>query len=120
MSCSGIHCAGCAGGAAVPVVPLLAAFGLAWVAEHIVEVAVVSAACGALAVAAVVALMRWSDRRDARHAALGPLMVTRAAPAALPRPERQAIAPAAVNFNFYNLPAIRQAEVIRNAIEGET
>ena len=69
--------------------PLLACpAALAWVAEHLVEVAAVSAACGALAVAAVVALMRWADRRDARRAALGPLMVTRAAATALSRPEQ--------------------------------
>jgi hypothetical protein len=49
--------------------------GAAWVAGHIIEVAIVSAVCGALAVAAVVGLMRWQDRRQA---AIGPLMVTRA------------------------------------------
>ena len=77
MACPGLHCAGCAGGAAVPVVPLAAVFGLAWVAEHIIEVAIVSAVCGALAVAAVVALMRREDRRQA---SIGSLMVTRAGP----------------------------------------
>jgi len=77
MACSGLHCAGCAGGAAVPVVPLAAVFGLAWVAEHIVEVVIASAVCGALAVAAVVALLRWSDRMDARRAARWSLMTAR-------------------------------------------
>jgi hypothetical protein len=70
MSCPGLHCAGCAGGGAVaPVGTLAAAFGLAWVAEHLVEVIAVSATCGVLAVAAVVALMRWTDRREAGFAA---------------------------------------------------
>ena len=58
MSCSGLHCAGCVGGAAVPVVPLAAFCGLAWVAEHLVEVVIVSGTCGVLAVAGVVALIR--------------------------------------------------------------
>lgn len=66
MSCSGIHCAGCAGGAAAPVIPFAAVFGLAWVAEHLVEVAVASVACATLAVAAIVMLVRYADRRDAR------------------------------------------------------
>lgn len=69
MSCPGLHCAGCGAGAGVPPAALAAAFGLAWVAEHLIEVAVVSAACGALAVAAVVALARWQERREARYAA---------------------------------------------------
>ena len=77
MACGGLHCAGCAGGAAVPVVPLAAVFGLAWVAEHLIEVVIVSAACAVLAVAAVVALMRWGERRDARHAERWRFMVTR-------------------------------------------
>mgnify|MGYP001274493330 CR=1 FL=1 len=38
MACSGLHCAGCAGGITVPVVSLAAAFGLAWIAEHLIEV----------------------------------------------------------------------------------
>jgi len=77
MACSGLHCGGCGAGSVAPVVALTAFLGAGWVAEHLIEVAVVSAACGVLAVAAVVALMRWADRRDARLAARGPLMVTR-------------------------------------------
>ena len=61
MSCSGLHCAGCAGGVAVPVVPLVAVCGLAWIAEHLIEVVIVSAACGILSLAAVVVLMRWAS-----------------------------------------------------------
>ncbi|HTQ95004.1 MAG TPA: hypothetical protein VMK84_36470, partial [Streptosporangiaceae bacterium] len=78
MACAGLHCSGCAGGIGVPPVAFAAVFGLAWVTEHLIEVAAVSAACGVLSVAAVVALMRWTGRREARHAAMGPLMVTRA------------------------------------------
>lgn len=85
MSCSGLHCAGCGGGAGVPVVLLLALEGGAWVAAHLVEVAVTSAACGVLAVAAVIWLMRWADRRDARLAARGPLWAVRAGTAPLPQ-----------------------------------
>lgn len=83
MSCSGLHCAGCAGGVAVPVVPLAATLGVAWVVEHIIEVAAVSAGCGALAVVAVVWLMRWQERREAVHAASRPFLVVRGAPAAV-------------------------------------
>lgn len=75
MSCSGLHCAGCGGGAVSPVVVLAALEGFTWLAAHVVEVLAVSAACGVLAVAAVVTLMRMGDRRDARQAA-GPRLLT--------------------------------------------
>jgi cobalamin synthase len=119
MNCSGLHCAGCAGGMAVPVVPLLEVYGLAWVAEHIIEVAIVSAACGALAVAAVVAIMRWQDRRQAARAAQGTLFITRAdaPPSQLARAARPAIGPV-YNFNFYTPAGDAQAAVIRKAITG--
>jgi len=67
VSCPGLHYACCADGTAVPVVPLAALCGLAWVAEHIIEVAVVSAGCGALAVAVVAWLIRRQQRREARN-----------------------------------------------------
>ena len=44
-------------------------FGLAWVAEHLIEVVAVSGACGVLAVAAVVWLARCQERREAAFAA---------------------------------------------------
>ena len=70
MSCSGLHCAGCGGGGGGAAVVVLAAVeGVEWIAAHLVEVIAVSATCGALAVAAMVALMKWADRRDARHTA---------------------------------------------------
>ena len=134
MSCPGLHCSCCAGGAAVPVVPMLAFCGLAWVAEHLVEVAIVSGTCGVLAVAAVVALMRWQDRRQARH---GPLMVTRAeigtSRADLPGEIRErltdsrrpAIAPpqtvitGGTHIWLTGLPDEGQAAAIRKAISGQ-
>jgi len=124
MACNGLHCSGCAAGAAIPVWPLAAAYGLAWVAEHLVEVIAVSASCGILAVAAVVALMRWADRRDARHAAHGPLLVTREAPAltatVTPQVTQGTRAPAVeqhVHFHFD--PADREAaRIIRQALPG--
>ena len=125
MACSGLHCGGCAGGMAVPVVPLVAFLGLAWVAEHLIEVAVVSASCGVLAVAAVVALMRWADRRDARLAARGPLMVTRApAPTltatVIPQVSRGTVPPAIVNNYYIRIdPASREAaRIIRQSLPG--
>jgi len=126
MACNGLHCSGCAAGAAIPVWPLAAAYGLAWVAEHLVEVIAISATCGVLAVAAVVALMRWTDRRDARHVAERPLLVTREAPASrltatvTPQVTQGTSAPAVeqhVHFHFD--PADREAaRIIRQAIPG--
>jgi hypothetical protein len=115
VSCSGLHCAGCAGGAAVPAAPLAAVFGLAWVAEHLIEVAVISAACGVLAVAAVVALMRHGARRDARYAERGTLMVTR--PDALPPPARRRELPPVTNCFVIADPGMT-ARVIRQALPG--
>ena len=113
MSCSGLHCAGCGAGAAVPPVALVGLLGLTWVAEHLIEVAVVSAACGVLSVAAVVALMRWQDRRQAAFAARGPLLLTRADAAPLP-PARRRELPQAVNI--YVADNVAAAHVIRQAL----
>ena len=96
--------------------PSAAFLGVDWIVTHLVEVIATSAVCGALAVAAVVALMRWADRRDARHAATRPLLTTRAAPSALPRAERPAIAPASITVNVVGVPSPEQAEVIRRAL----
>jgi hypothetical protein len=119
MSCSGIHCAGCGSGAAVPLVALLALEGGAWVAAHLAAVAAVSAACGVLAVAAVVRLMAWQDRRQAAFAARGPLLITRPDAAPLP-PARQhaALPPPVVNNYFYVADPAVAARVIRTAIPG--
>ena len=126
MACAGLHCSGCAGGISVPPVAFAAIFGFAWVAAHVIEVAAVSAACGVLSVAAVVALMRWADRREARRVAMGPLMVTRAmaAPVVTARviPQvSQGTAPPAIE-NHYHVhfdPADREAAaIIRQALPG--
>ena len=117
MSCSGIHCAGCGAGAAVPPVALAGLLGLTWVTEHLVMVAVVSAACGVLSVAAVVALMRWQDRRQAAFAACGPLLITRADAAPLPSAARRELPPVVNNY-FYVADAAMGARVIR-AIPGQ-
>ena len=127
MSCSGLHCAGCAGGIAVPVGPLLAVYGLAWVAEHIVEVVITSAVCGVLAVAAVVALMRCADRMDARradawralHAREAPEVVTVTA-SALPGSERTALGFRDLHIHLDGHPSAEQAAVIRQALNGRT
>jgi len=127
MSCPGLHCAGCAGGAAIPVWPLAAVYGLAWIAEHIVEVIAVSAACGVLAVAAVVALIRWADRRDARHAARRPLLITRAEVIGPPRrqaavtsAERPALGFRDLHIHIDGVPSADQAAMIRQALNGRT
>ena len=89
MSCPGvtIHCAGCAGGVAVPVVPLLELYGAMWLAEHIIEVAIACAVSGALAVAIVIALARWADRRDARRSATWQFQYVREVPATPAAPQ---------------------------------
>jgi hypothetical protein len=125
MACGGIHCAGCGGGSAVPVVALVAFEGFTWVASHLVEVIAVSAVCGVLAVAAVVALMRWTERREARHAIDHPLMVTRGEPArvatATVTPQvTQGTPPAIVNNYYVTIdPASHEAaRIIRQALPG--
>jgi hypothetical protein len=116
MSCSGLHCAGCGGGAGLPVIALLALEGAAWVAAHVIEVAVTSAACSVLSVAAVVALMRWQDRRQAAFAARGPLLITRADAAPLPPARRRAGLPPVVNNYFYVADPAVAARVARQAL----
>lgn len=128
MSGYGYHWSKCQGGGDAKAI--LAGGGLLagilaveWVAAHAWEVLAVTAACGALAVAAVVALMRWGDRRERRHAIERPFLVTRPAPATLTatvipqvtQPERPAI-PQVVNFNFYGTGSTMAARVIRQAI----
>jgi hypothetical protein len=127
--CGGLHCAGCAGGAAAPVVPLAAVFGLAWIAEHLIEVAIVSAVCGALAVAAVVALMKWTDLRDARRAVTWRLLHARSetvqavtqsgTSVPLTSAERPALGFRDLHLHLDG-PAAEQAQVIRQALNGRT
>lgn len=114
MACSGLHCAGCAGGASVPPVAFAALYGIAWVAEHLVEVAIVAGTCSAVAVAAVVALLRWADRRDARNAEV---WAARARPP-LSSAGRPAITPAQLHLHFYDRNDAEQAAIIRKALEG--
>jgi hypothetical protein len=123
MSCSGLHCAGCAGGAAVPVVPLLGLCGVAWVAEHLIEVALVSAACGVLSVAAVVALMRMGDRRDERQRAAASIWTVREAPQithvraeSVTSAERPALGFRDLHVHLDGRPTAEQAAVIRQAL----
>lgn len=130
MSGYGFHWGPCRGGGDAKAIlvggALLAcAFAVEWVASHAWEVLAVTAACGALAVAAVVALMRWGDRREARHMAERPFLVTRPAPATLTAtviPQvRQGAAPSAIqnHIHFHFDPADREAlRVIRTALPG--
>jgi hypothetical protein len=115
MSCSGLHCAGCGGGGALPIVALAALEGFTWVAAHVIEVAATSAACAVLAVAAVAALVRAQERREAAHAARGPLLITRADAAPLPPARRRGELPPVVNYFYVADPAVA-ARVIRPAV----
>lgn len=123
MACDGLHCAGCAGGMAVPPIAFVYAYGAAWLAEHLAEVAITSAVCGALAVAAVVALMRWQDRRQARFAAQASIWTAREVPLSgtrvpdpLPAAGRRELEPRAVHLHFHGVGDDERAEVIRRAI----
>jgi hypothetical protein len=107
----------------VPPAVFAATLGLAWVAENIIAVAATSAACGILAFAAVVALMRWTGRREARFAESGPLLHARCEvingsqpQSAVGQAGQPAIAPAVISLNFYGVPADERAAIIRNAI----
>ena len=121
-ACPGLHCAGCGGGSAAPFLVLGGIFGAEWVIENIIAVAIVSAVCGILALAAVIALMRWADRRDAGravlwrtryealHPAVTPVAVTAPAPSALPFRD--------LHIHLNGVPDAAQAEVIRRALGG--
>lgn len=124
----GYHWTPCRGGGDAKVILaggglLACAFAIEWVASHAWEILAVTAACGALAVSAVVALMRWGDRREARHMAERPFLVSRPAPATLTatvlpqvsQSERPAI-PQVVNFNFYGTGSAMAARVIRQSL----
>ena len=104
---------------------LVGALAVEWVASHAVEVLAVTAACGALAVAAVVALMRWGDRRERRHMAERPFLVSRMEPATLTAtviPQvSQGTQPPAIetHYHIHLDPADREAvRVIRTALPG--
>jgi hypothetical protein len=131
MSGYGYHWSRCSGGGgdAKAILAggglLIGAIAVEWVAAHAWEIVAVTALCGAAAVAAAVALMRWGDRRERRHMAERPFLVSRAEPATLTatvipqvsQPERPAI-PQVVNFNFYGTGSTMAARVIRQQIPG--
>ena len=88
-----------------------------------------SGTCGVLAVAGVVALMKWSDRRDARHAAQGSLWIAREAivsarPVSWPQALQAPAPPAIVNhygpqFHIYGRDGEEAAaRMIRQALTG--
>jgi len=124
VSCSGLHCAGCGGGSAAPVLAFAVFCGADWVVTHIVEVAITSAVCGALAVTAVVALMRWADRRDERRAAAWRQLHVRVVPIGTCVPdsvtsaERPALPFRDLHIHLDGAPSAEQAAVIRQALNG--
>jgi len=107
----------------VPLVAFAALYGAVWVAEHIIEVAIVSGTCGALAVAAVVWLMRLGERRDARHRAAASIWTVREAPPipqvlaeSVTSAERPALGFRDLHIHLDGVPATEQAAVIRQAL----
>jgi hypothetical protein len=109
----------------VPPIAFVYAYGAAWIAEHLAEVAIVSATCGALAVAAVVALMRWSERRQARHAAEHPIWTVREVPwlsdtqpSKMPPAGHREFGTPAVHLHFHGAAEAGQAEIALHAING--
>jgi len=109
------------------VLALTAFLGVDWVVTHLVEVAIVSGTCGALAVAAVVALMRWCDRRQVRRAASRslwsvcsePVTGTRV-PYSVTSAERPALGFRDLHIHLDGVPVADQAAVIRQALNGRT
>jgi hypothetical protein len=104
---------------------LACAIAVEWVASHAVEVLAVTTACGALAVAAVVALMRWGDRRERRHAIEHPFLTSRPGSATLtatatPQVTRGTQPPAIeTHYHIHLDPADREAaRIIRTALPG--
>jgi hypothetical protein len=116
------------------VVAIAAVYGMEWALARIWWIVGTAAIIAALAVAAVIPLMRWAERRDARRL---PLWTVRDAPAsvtatvipqavpAVQRPELAAPVPAIENhygpvFKFYGADGEAQAaRVIRQALTGE-
>jgi hypothetical protein len=131
MKCPGLHCPGCGDGSGQPVLygggALAAVLAAEWVTAHAWEVLAVTAACGALAVAAVVALMRWGDRRAARHAIEHPFLITarpvpeitRAGRPYLEASARAAIGPAREVHLHLNVMPDQLAAIVRHYTEGE-
>ncbi len=108
MTCRGLHCEGCRDGGGLVVVIGVAGLAVAsaaeWVLARVWYVLTVTAACFALAVWAVVMLMRWQARREARHAIDHPFLTVRLAPVLLAEPARPQVAPPAppAVVNYYH------------------
>lgn len=129
MSGYGYHWSKCQGGGTNAVLAggglVVGVVAIEWVATNAVAILAVTAACGALAVAAVVALMRWGDRRERRHMAERPFLVSRPEPAILtatviPQVSQGTQAPAIENhYHIHFDPADREAaRIIRTALPG--
>jgi hypothetical protein len=123
-SCPGLHCPGCGdSGGSAKVILIIGAAAVAvevleWIAAHALELMAITAACVALAVAAVAALFRWAARRDARHAVERPFLTAREVTAVVSAPRRELAAPA-LHLHFHGLPADEQAAIIRTAVAGQ-
>ncbi len=123
--CEGLHCPGCRdGGGKVALVGLgilvVVVEVVEWIAGHVWELLAVTTVCGALVIAAVVALFKWADRRDARHGAEKPFLVVREAPAAVNSAERPALGFRDLHIHLDGAPTTEQAQVIRQALNGRT
>jgi hypothetical protein len=106
-------------------VVLAAVCGFVWVAEHLIEVGIVSAVCGALAVAAVVALMRLGNRRDERQRGAASIWTVReVSPITHARAEsvtpaaRPVLEAPAVHLHFHGADPAEAAEIIRQELPG--
>ncbi len=120
--CPGLHCPGCGDGDGAVVLygggaVVVAILAVEWIASHAWELLAVTAACGTLAVAAVVWLIRRQERREAVAAVERPYLIERDVPPAVDPAGHRAIGPSVINLNFYGVPATQRAEIIRSAIE---
>ncbi len=103
----------------MPVVPLLELYGVVWLAEHIIEVAIACAVSGALAVAVVIALTRWADRRDARRAVTWQFHYAREVPAAPGAPQVSQATPPAIEQHVHYHYHVADGQDIARVVTGE-
>lgn len=85
----------------------------------VVVIGVVVIVAVALALLVVPRIVRWRDRRDAElYAVRHPVQLAAPviAPAMIPPPPRQAVAP--VHIHFHGLPAAEQVAIIRQSLPG--
>ena len=124
MKCPGLHCAGCSDGDGIGQVLAIGAAAVVvvelaeWVFARMWWILGGTAVAFAITVWIVWRLMRWADRREARHTAEHPFLITREAPAAITSAGRPALGFRDLHIHLDGAPSAEQAAVIRQALNG--